>query len=212
MKELEKAMQPVILRPDRPLADMARAFSSFPPHQVMQALGLDPAIRFDFIVGRDLFTRLPGPDRDGLAALLFALLAPGGMLSFAQVIPRLGQRLSSLVTVESADVLKKLKAAEERVYSDPENDLVCWSHDELAAACRRAGAREVTVQTEASVESRRISQRELDLWLAPESPYGKALSDALDAKERAEVQEAFGVQLVGREVSWTSTVAFVLAQ
>jgi putative ATPase len=212
MKELESAMHPVILRPDRPLAEMARALSSLPSDQVMAALGVDPAIRFDYVVARDLFTRLPGPDRDGLVSLLIALLAPGGILSFAQVIPRSGQRLSSLVRLESPAAAKNLEAAEERAYSDPTNDLVSWSHEELAAACRGAGASDVSVETEPSVESRRITEREMDLWLAPESSYGGALAAALDSKELAQAQETFRAQLVGREVAWTSTVAFVLAR
>jgi putative ATPase len=212
MKELEKAMHPVILRPDRPLAEMARVLSPRSPDQARTVLGVDPAIRFDFIVARDLFTRLPGPGRDQLASFLLALLAPGGMLSLAQVIPRSGQRLSSMVKLESPAVLKKLEAAEEHVYSDPGNDLVCWSPEDLAAAFRAAGARDVSVETEPFTEARRITERELDIWLAPESSYGRALAAALDAKERAQVQEAFEAQLIGRETAWTSTVAFVLAR
>ncbi|MGA2379981.1 MAG: AAA family ATPase [Spirochaetia bacterium] len=212
MKELEQAVRPVILQPDRPLAEMARALSSLEPEQVMTALGVDPAIRFDFVVGRDLFTRMPASDRAGLTRLLLALLAPGGVLSFAQVIPRLGQRLSSLVSMENLALSKRLEAAEEEAYSDPSNDLVNWSHEDLAAACRAAGAREVNVETERSIESRRITDREMDLWLAPDSSYGRALAGGLAAHELARVDEAFRAQLIGREVAWTSTVASVVAR
>jgi putative ATPase len=209
MKELEQAVRPVILRPDRPLAEMARAFSM---EQVMTALGVDPSIRFDFVVGRDLFTRLPASDRDALVRLLIALLSPGGVLSFAQVIPRLGQRLSSLISLDSPAFSKKLEAAEERAHADPFHDLVNWSHEELAAACRAAGAREVSVETERSVDTRRITDQEMDLWLAPESSYGRALATGLSTRELARVREIFRNQLVGREVAWTSTVAFIAAR
>jgi putative ATPase len=212
MKDLEQAVRPVILQPDRPLVEMARALSSLPPDQAMTALGVDPAIRFDFIVGRDLFTRLPASDRAALLGLLLALLAPGGVLSFAQVIPKLGQRLSALVVPGGTEIERKLEAAEACAYSESSNDLVNWDHADLAAACREAGALEVSVETERSVDSRRVSERELELWLAPDSAYGRALAAAFVPEELAQVREAFRAQLVGREVPWTSTVAYVLAR
>src|SRR5271157_4434760 len=57
MKELEQAARPVILQPGKPLAEMARMLSVLDPDQIMSGLGVDPSIRFDFVVGRDLFTR-----------------------------------------------------------------------------------------------------------------------------------------------------------
>jgi len=212
MKELEQAMRPSILQPDRPLAEMARALSSLESEQIMPALGVDPAIRFDFVVGRDLFTRLPASDRAALTRLLLAILAPEGALSVAQIIPALGQRLSSLVQLDSASFTKKLEAAEVRAYSDPSNDLVNWNQEELAAACREAGARDVSVETVPLIDSRRITDREMELWLAPDSSYGRALAAGLESRELARVHEAFRAQLAGREVSWTSTVAFVVAR
>jgi len=212
MKELEQAVRPMILRTGRPLAELARALSSLPPDQVMAALGVDPAIRFDFVVGRDLFTRLPASDRGPLAHLLVSVLADGGVLSVAQVIPRLGQRLSALVQLDGAEAARKLEAAEERAYADPSNDLVSWSHEDLEVACREAGAREVSVEMEQVLDRRRITEREMDLWLAPDSSYGRALSGEFNAKERAGVHDALRAQLVGRETSWTSTVAFVVAR
>ena len=62
------------------------------------------------------------------------------------------------------------------------------------------------------LDRRRITEREMDLWLAPDSSYGRALSGEFNAKERAGVHDALRAQLVGRETSWTSTVAFVVAR
>jgi hypothetical protein len=154
MKELEQAMRPVILQPGRPLVELARALSSLDADQLMTALGVDTDVRFDFVVGRDLFTRLPAPDRAALARLLVVALGPCGALSLAQVISRLGQRLSSPVRLDSPAAAKKLEKAEERAYSDPSNDLVSWSHEELSAAFREAGAREVSVETETMTDTR----------------------------------------------------------
>jgi len=177
----------------------------------MAALGLDPGIRFDFVVGRDLFTHLPAADRARVMRLLLAGLAPGGVLSISQVIPRLGQRLSSLVRLDSA-ILKRLESAERRAYSDPFNDLVSWGSGELETASREAGAREASVETEASIDTRRITEQEMELWLAPDSSYGKALAVELSAAEVVLVHDAMRSQLVGRETAWTSTVAFLVAR
>jgi putative ATPase len=212
MTELERAVRPMILQTGRPLAELARVLPSFEPEEIMISLGLDPAIRFDFVVGRDLFTRLPASDRGPLTHLLVSVLAGGGALSIAQVIPRLGQRLSALVRLDGAAAGRKLESAEERAYSNPSNDLVNWSHGDLEAACREAGAREVSVETEQVLDTRRITEREMDLWLDPESSYGRALSEEFDAKEIAHVRNALRTQLVGRETSWTSTVAFMVAR
>jgi putative ATPase len=210
MKELEQAVRPAILQPGMPLAALARSLSSFEPGDIMAALGVDPEVRFDFVVGRDMFTRLPSADRAALMRLLLACLAPGGVLSIAQVVPRLGQRLSSLVKLDSSTA-KKLASAEERAYSDPSNDLVSWDDTALEAAGRAAGAREVSVAREQSVDSRRITEHEMNLWLAPDSSYGKELAAELSAAELAQVHSAMRSQLVGRETAWTSTVAFIVA-
>jgi putative ATPase len=211
MKELEQAVRPVILLPGKPIAELAKDLSSLEPEKIMAVLGMDPAISFDFVVGRDLFTRLSALSRLALARLLVGVLAHGGILSVAQVVPRLGQRLSSLVRLDET-VSKRLEAAEERAYSDPSNDLVNWSHRELDAACREAGAREVSVETEQSIDTRRITERELKLWLAPDSSYGKALASEFSADEIEQVHDALRSQLIGRETAWTSTIAYVVAR
>ena len=107
---------------------------------------------------------------------------------------------------------EKLESAEERAYSDPSNDLVRWGCEELDAACREAGARHLGVETEQSIDTRRITEREMNLWLAPDSSYGKALASAFSTGEIEQVHNALRSQLLGRETSWTSTIAFVVAR
>jgi putative ATPase len=212
MKDLEQAMRPVILQPGRPLSEMARVLSALGPDQLVESLGVESAVRFDFIVGRDLLTRLPAADRVALLRVLMEVLAADGALSLAQVIPRLGQRLSSLVSLDSAPLANSLREAEAKAYSDPLNDLVNWGPEELAEACRAAGAQEVRVETETSSDTRRITERELGLWLSPDSSYGKALAAGLDTRQLDSVRTALRAQLVSREVSWTSTAAFIVAR
>jgi putative ATPase len=212
MRELEEAVRPVIIRQEKPLADLARELPAFEPAGVLTATGVDPDLRFDFVVGRDLFTRISAPHRAALARLLLAVLAPKGVLSLAQVMPRLGQRLSSLVTLDDTALSERLRAAEERAYADPTNDLVSWGHEDLAAAFLDAGAEDVSVETERVMDSRRITERELAAWLDADSTYGRAVAAGLSVTEIERVGELLRSQLVGRETPWTSTVAFLLVR
>jgi hypothetical protein len=61
-------------------------------------------------------------------------------------------------------------------------------------------------------DSRRITDRELDAWLAPDSAYGRALAAELTTAELDRVHSAFRSQLVGKETSWSSAVAFLIAR
>ena len=61
-------------------------------------------------------------------------------------------------------------------------------------------------------DSRRITDRELEAWLAPDSAYGRALAAGLTAAELKLVRETFQAALVGRESAWTSAVAFLIAR
>jgi putative ATPase len=216
MRELEQPVRPTVIRTARPLEEIAAEDSTPLPDGALAALGLDPALRFEFAVGRDLFTRTPAARRSALLRLLLALLAPGGMLSLAQVIPGRGQRLSSLLDwgAGRADttLAEKVAAAEERAYADAANPLVNWGPEELAAECRAAGAREVKVEVESYTDARRITVRELDAWLARDSSYGRALSSGLGPGELSQFESLLRAQLPGAEVSWTTAVAFLVAR
>ena len=82
----------------------------------------------------------------------------------------------------------------------------------MASALRDAGARSVNVETERSLDSRHITDREMELWLAPGATYGRALAAGLTPAELDRVRKMFRAQLVGREVSWASAVAFLVAR
>ena len=174
--------------------------------------GLDPEVNVEFIVGRDLLTRASAADRETVARFLLALLASGGVVSLAQTVPGLGQRLSPLAAGLLARLAKKVAAAEESAYADASSDLAGWRPEDLAAAFRQAGGRDVTVEVQQFTDPRRVSERELDAWLAPASSYGRALGAGLSPEELGHLKEALRRQLLGRETPWTRTVAFVIAR
>ncbi len=75
------------------------------------------------------------------AALVAELLAPSGVVSLADRIPRHTQRLYALVDLGGldADVAERLRTAEEAIYADADDALVNWDAEDLAAAFADAG-------------------------------------------------------------------------
>jgi len=212
MRDLEHAARPVILRPGRSLLEICRSMIDGDDEMLATETGMEPGVKVDFVVGRDLFTRVPASDRPALARLLLAPVAAGGAVSLAQVVPARGQRLSALAEVADQELARKLREAEERAYSDPSSALVGWRESDLAEAFRSAGAPEVMVEVQRFEDARRITEGELDAWLSPDGAYGRALAAALTAPEMEEVRRRLGARLIGRETSWTSVVAFLVAR
>jgi hypothetical protein len=157
-------------------------------------------------------------ERGASARLLAALLTSGGTLSVAEIVPRMAQRLSSLLDRGAdgagapAGLAEKLAAAEDHVYADADNPLVCWGPEDLAALLRQSGFDDVSVETQRYTDARRITNRELDAWCAPESSYGRALAHFLEPDDRALVAKLLHERLAGRDVAWSSTTAFIAAR
>jgi putative ATPase len=225
MGELEGTARPVILRSEKPLAALAAsaaAQGALPDtahtDALLALLGIDSGVRFELIVGRNIFTHMSTAERSASARLLAALLTLGGTLSVAEIVPRMAQRLSSLLE-QGADALgvpaglaEKLAAAEDHVYADADNPLVCWGPEDLAALLRQSGFSDVSVETQRYTDARRITNRELDAWCAPESSYGRALTHFLAPDDRALVAKLLRERLAGRDIGWSRATAFIIAR
>ncbi len=214
MTELEQTMRPHMIRLERPLPALAGDASrgagrGTDADAALSLLGIEPGMRFELIVGRNIFTRMNAQERAVTASLFAALSAPGGMVSFAEIVPRLAQRLSSLL--EPGALVEKLAKTEERAYSDAKNPLVAWGPEELAAALAEAGYNSVSMQTQSFTDTRRMTNREIDAWCSPGSSYGRALASAFSPDELPLLQNLLRAQLVGRDIDWVSTVAFATA-
>jgi putative ATPase len=205
MAELEEPVRPVILRPARPLSEIG-------PEAAHRELGLEPGLRFEFVVGRDLLTRAGPAEREAVLRLLLSLLAPDGTLSLGQVVPRDGQRLSRLLAWDDAALRRKVEAAEDRAYGDGSNPLVSWGTEDLEAACRAAGASVVSVEADRRPQTRRVERREIVAWMAPGSLYGAALRAALSPNEIAALEGSLVRQLAGRDLPWESATAYLTAK
>ncbi|GAB4527784.1 MAG: AAA family ATPase [Anaerolineae bacterium] len=173
-------------------------------------------VRFDVIVGRNAFTRQA--DKVAAAQSVARLLADGGRLSIAEVVPRHAQRLCQLVDLSSLgqDLRQRLIAAEETIYTDPADPMVNWDVSDLEAAMKAAGLSDIQVQVEIVTTQRHIGAEHLARWFSTrpdrERPaFAQHLRKTLSADEVAQVQALFENQLLNRAVTWAGQVVYLVA-
>jgi len=180
------------------------------------ALRDEADIRFDRIMGRNLFNRLA--QLPEWAAVLHDWLAVDGRLGLIQLIPRHSQRLVDLVdwSGQPADLAAQVRAAEEAIYQDVADPLVNWSLADLEAGLQTAGLTIVSSQTERQTEQRRLTAAQLGRWFVPageERPsYAQRLAAAgLSSEEIDQVADLYGRQLRDQTVFWQTTIAYLIA-
>jgi putative ATPase len=169
-------------------------------------------VRFDLAVGYNALFHVE--DRPGLLRELTALLAPGGVVSLAEAVPRHSQRPSRLADLSALDrsVHERLVEAEEAIYRDPHDGMVNWDEQELAAWARAAGLEDCAVALQTQTLHQAVTQRLLDRWFTDDPgrarpSYAAHLAQRLNADEIGCVRECFARTLLGRTVSWQSVVA-----
>ena len=101
--------------------------------------GRAPLLRFDAIVGYNAL--LDEADKPAACRLLAALLAPGGVISLAERVPRRTQRLYALVDAHTldADLLERWQRAEEAIYADAGDPLVDGGEADLRPWVQEGG-------------------------------------------------------------------------
>jgi putative ATPase len=180
----------------------------------------DGEVRFDAIVGRGALTppRSAGtfPDRAQVARVIAGLLRPGGRVSLAEPLPRLGQRLYQLLELRELGpaLAERLAAAEEAIYATPGDAMLDWDAGDLRATLEAAGLEDVTIETTESANEVRISPAMLARWFSPAPPdappgYAQRLADYLDAEEVKTVRALYEGKLTGKIAPWRSVTAFV---
>jgi putative ATPase len=128
-------------------------------------------LRFDALVGRSPLTEAGPDERARIARTLAGLLAPGGRISLAQVLPRHTQRIYRLADLADlpGDLAARIAAAEEAIYADPDDPWVNWDAGDLRAAFLDAGLDAVQVQVETAQTEVRVTASLLERWFAPPS-------------------------------------------
>jgi putative ATPase len=169
-------------------------------------------MRFEAIVGYNALIDMP--DKEAAIAMLIPWLTTDGMLSLAERIPRHTQRLHALVDLSRLDpeLAQRVRAAEEAIYTDPDDPLINWESADLVNAAKALGLPAILVE-EAESSEVPITAATVDRWFEPSTSgrpsYGDRLGLHLDADEIAAVRRLFRQQLVGQSVEWSSHSAFL---
>ena len=175
---------------------------------------------FDRIVGRNVVGRRE--EKTDALSELSAALAPGGRLLLGETVPALFPRLSELARRAEAPegILPSVERAEEGLFSDPENHLLSWNAEDLAALARKVGLTDVSVEVRTYEDSRSITEEDLTAWILgratagspqPHS-YAAHLAAELSGEELETLRRALCSGLCGRETRWATTVAFLAAR
>lgn len=199
------------------LPDLRRPLIVIGPAQDLPGLmakASPETVRFDFVVGRNLFSQ--AADRAALAAVLAGVLRPDGSVALCENLPRRSQRLSAYLGAlaeEDSALYERFRIAEEAIYTNPQDPLVNWDGDELAALLSAAG---LTARVELLPFHREqlIGPQQLARWFSDEAvSYGNRLRQrGLIADDvtacRLQLQRA----LAGGPVTWHTTAAIIVAQ
>jgi putative ATPase len=177
--------------------------------------------RFDAIVGRNALTQQV--DKAEAARCIAAMLRPSGVVSLAEAIPRHTQRLYDLVNraLLDDDLARRWIAAEESIYAASDDPMVNWEAKDLQAAFEAADFGSVRVQAERRTAEVRITPKLLTRWFAlphdvptdgGRPSYAQHLLARLTPEETTQVQALLERSLRGQVVTWSTTVAYLLAQ
>ena len=188
-------------------------------------------LRFDGIFGRNAV--MAEADKAGAVAILTGLLAPGGIISLAERVPRHTQRLHRLVDLSSlgAQIADAVEQAEEALYADPADPMVNWDGALLTQLFEEVGegalpetgltvtGLTVMAETQDDVTDLLGADGLLKRWFtrtpADESSrptYADRLAAHLDEPQLTAVADLFRRQLLNQTVPWHSQLLFITAK
>ena len=172
---------------------------------------------FDLVIGRNLFTRVE--DKAGLAVIIKQTVKAGGRLVLAEIIPRHTQRLYQLLDRSrlDADLVERVAAAEEAIYTNADDPMVNWDSTDLQALLYEAEFEAVEIHTETTEAERHIGAEQIAGWFAAEedrerATYAQHLAAGhITPAELSRLKQTFEQQLAGQVVNWQTTMAYIKA-
>ncbi len=177
---------------------------------------------FDVIIGRNVLTHLV--DKTAAAQTIKKLSKPGGRLVLAEIVPRHTQRLHKLVDLSSLadDLIQRIVAAEEAIYTNATDPMVNWDVDDLSAIFEKAGYANIEIRTETLTSERHLEANQIQRWFTQETPGNrptfaqhllkKTPEAGVTKTELEALKRVFEQQLLGQVVSWQSMIAYVIAR
>ncbi|NET73789.1 MAG: AAA family ATPase, partial [Sphaerospermopsis sp. SIO1G2] len=168
----------------------------------------ETAVRFDHILAHNPLTRLH--EQKGILSHWRGLLAENGRVTFAQMIPQMGQRIHKLVVWSEADrpLQAKIEPIEETLWRASSQSLTNWSSDDLAQVLQDDGW-DVSLSVQAMPEERRLAGALVRRWFTAENSYYQALlAGGFSEDEIGRVAQIYKEQLANHVVTWVNHVAF----
>lgn len=175
----------------------------------------DGILIFDVIIGRNLFTHLV--DKAAAAQIIAGLLKPQGRLVLAEIVPKQTQRLHQLVDLSALpfDLAGRVAAAEEAIYSNPNDPMVNWNSKDLEQLFQQAGLTNTKLMVETTTSEWRIGRQQIERWFNLESQHARLTfaqhlqNAAISASEIEQIKTIFQQQLTEAVVLWHSTTAYL---
>ncbi|MCB0223850.1 MAG: AAA family ATPase [Anaerolineae bacterium] len=176
--------------------------------------------RFDVVIGRNVLTQLT--DKTAAANAMQTMLKPGGRVVLAEIIPKYTQRLHKLVDLSTLplDLIERISAAEEAIYTNPDDAMVNWDEESLRSIFEQVGFSQIELYVETTTAEWRIDMGQIERWFNIDAQ-GKRptfaqflstpkISSGLSLSELGRLKTLFQQQLADTVVVWQSTVAYIV--
>ena len=178
------------------------------PQIVKDWTELPENIRFDVILFYEHFLRRVEPHTP-LFEKAAGLLRPTGHIIVGQRIPREGQRLSAIVEDSlTREVYQGLRAAEDEIFSQPDNPLVNWEASTITKDIEDSGLALKSYITLDVLESRLLDGETIEKWFRHDASLsdltiGSALRGQSVSEEKiSELVNLFKKRLINQPVPW----------
>lgn len=170
-------------------------------------------VRFNAIIGRNVLIRQP--DKKAVVERALKLLHHDGRIVLAEVVPRLGQRLSELLDFSKHDpaVVEKYLKVEQDLFGDARDPMINWDPEKLSSLLKDLPSLQVKEFTVTTTPVTRIFPAQVDFWFRPSSPkerksLGCRLQVLFDEDQISGLTRFFHQQLDNRDIPWKTAIAY----
>ena len=173
-------------------------------------------VKFELAAGRNCMTR--AANKTDFFSQIADFLTEKGRISFAEVIPSRGTRLTDILQNRGfpSSMLSALQEAEKIIFSQKGNPLMSWDESSLLSDCIEAGLSKPDGELKEYQMNRYIKKSDIIGWLnnsgSREKGYGTVLPEILKEKELTEIKRLLLSFLADQEITWKRTVFFLTAE
>ena len=170
-------------------------------------------VKFDVIIGRNILTRQS--NKKAIVERALSLLHPKGRIVLAEIVPRLGQRLSELVDRTKCDqaVFTVFASIEEQLFKDTQDPLMNWDAQTLRELISAIPGLRIKEFSRPASHMTRIFPAQVDYWFRPPAPgerksLGVRLEEVVGKADVSVLKRFFHEQFDKKDVSWKTVTAY----